>query len=208
MKNKGTIYQMKKNKKASLGKIAVFLDRDGTINEDSGYIDHPNRIELIPRSRQAIKRLNKKNILTIIVSNQSGVGRGYLKRKDVALVDEKLKTELVKGKAYIDDTYYCYHHPDNNCSCRKPKPGMLNKAARKFHLDLTRCFVVGDHYSDIALGYEVGAKTVMVLTGHGRAEMKSKSIKSKCRPDYVAKDLYAAVNWILKQVKKGGKVND
>lgn len=195
---------MRSKRKSETNKdnIAVFLDRDGTINDDKGYINHPDRIELIPRSGEAIRRLNKIGILTIIVSNQSGVARGYFKKGLLPVINKRLEDLLKAKKAYIDDIYCCYHHPEDNCSCRKPKPAMLKKAAKKFSLDLKKCFVVGDKYSDIVLGHNAGAKSILVLTGYGKGQWEYESKKWKNKPDYVARDLYKAVEWIIKEIKK------
>ncbi len=198
---------MRNKRKSGPGKnnIAVFLDRDGTINDDKGYINHPDRIELIPRSALAIRRLNKEGILTIIVSNQSGVARGYFKKELLPVMNKRLENLLKAKKACIDDIYYCPHHPDDNCSCRKPKVGMLKKAAKKFGLDLRKCFVVGDKYSDIVLGHNAEAITILVLTGYGKGQWEYESQKWKNKPDYVAEDLYEAVKWIIKQIPKDKK---
>ena len=189
----------------SKNNIAVFLDRDGTINDDKGYINHPDRIELIPRSALAIRRLNKEGILTIIVSNQSGVARGYFKKELLPVINKRLEDLLEAKKAYLDGIYCCYHHPDDNCSCRKPKPGMLKKAAKKFNLDLKKCFVVGDKYTDIILGHNVGATTILALTGYGKGQWEYESEKWRNKPDYVAEDLYEAIKWIIKQIPKDKK---
>ncbi len=193
---------MKERREPSLNKIAVFLDRDGTINEDKGYINHPDRIELIPRSAEAINRLNKEGILSIIVTNQSGVARGYFKEELLPIMNRRLEDLLKEKKAQIDAIYYCHHHPDDNCSCRKPRSGMLKKAAEEFNLNLKDCFVVGDKYTDVVLGHNVGAKSVLVLTGYGKGQWEYDRQEWENGPDYVAEDLYEAVSWILKEVKK------
>lgn len=183
-------------------KIAVFMDRDGTITEEMGYLKDPKKLRLIPRSGKAIKLLNEKRILVIVVSNQSGVARGYFTEKTVRETHKRLEELLKEKGAHLDSTYYCPHHPEfgppkyrKDCSCRKPKPGMLEKAARRFNLDLKRCYVIGDKVEDIKLARNVGAKGILVLTGYGR---RSKS--KKIDPDHTAKDLYHAVRWILKKV--------
>ena len=184
-----------------MAKFAVFLDRDGTITEEMGYLKESEKLRLIPRSGEAIRSLNERGILAIVVSNQSGVARGYFTKEAVKKIHSKLKRLLKKEGAYLDEIYYCPHHPKfgspkykKNCNCRKPKPGMLLKAAKKFNLNLKKCYVIGDKVEDIKLAQNVGAKGILVLTGYGR---RSKS--KKINLDHIAKDLYQAVKWILKE---------
>lgn len=184
-------------------RIAVFMDRDGTITEEMGYLKEPEKLRLIPRSGEAIRLLNEKGILTIVVSNQSGVARGYFTEKTVRETHQKLKKLLAEKGAYLDGIYYCPHHPEfgppkyrKDCNCRKPKPGMLEKAAKKFNLDLKKCYVIGDKVDDIKLAQNVGAKGILVLTGYGR---KSKS--KKINPDHTVKNLYRAVGWIINEIE-------
>ena len=140
--------------------------------------------------------------MAIVVSNQSGVARGYFTEGTVKKTNRRLKKLLAEKEAYLDGIYYCPHHLKfgspkyrKNCNCRKPKPGMLLKAAKRFNLNLEKSYVVGDKVSDIKLARKVGAKGILVLTGYGR---RSKS--KKTASDYMAKDLYQAVKWILKEV--------
>lgn len=182
-------------------KIAVFMDRDGTITEEMGYLKEPGKLRFIPRSAEAIRLLNERGILAIVVSNQSGVARGYFSEETVKKIHSKLKRLLKKEGAYLDEIYYCPHHPEfgpskyrKDCNCRKPKPGMLLKAARRFNLDLKKCYVIGDKVEDIELARNVGARGILVLTGYGRRSSK------RIKPDYIAKNLYQAVEWILKKV--------
>jgi len=187
---------------AKKGRLAVFVDRDGTITEEMGYLKEPEKLRLIPRSAEAIKLLNRRRMPVIVVSNQSGVARGYFTEKTVRETHQKLKELLTEKGAHLDSIYYCPHHSKfgspkyrKNCNCRKPKPGMLLKAARRFNLDLKKGYVIGDKVEDIKLARKVGARGILVLTGYGR---KSKS--KKLNPDHTAKDLYHAVQWILKKV--------
>ncbi len=181
--------------------MAIFMDRDGTITEEMGYLKDPQKLRLIPRSAGAIKLLNERRIPVIVVSNQSGVARGYFTEETVKKTNRKFKGLLKEKVAYLDGIYYCPHHPEfgpprykKNCNCRKPKPGMLEKAARRFNLDLKKSYVIGDKVEDIELARNVGAKGILVLTGYG--ERSKKKVKS----DYVAKNLYQAAEWILKEV--------
>ncbi len=181
-------------------KIVVFMDRDGTITEEMGYLKDAEKLRLIPRSGEAIRSLNEKEILAFVVSNQSGVARGYFTEETVKKIHRKLERLLKKEGTYLDGIYYCPHHPEfgpskyrKNCNCRKPKPGMLLKAAKRFNLDLKRCYVIGDKVEDIKLARNVGAREILVLTGYGQKS------REKIRPDYIAQDLYQAVKWILKE---------
>ncbi|MBI5644190.1 MAG: D-glycero-beta-D-manno-heptose 1,7-bisphosphate 7-phosphatase [Deltaproteobacteria bacterium] len=180
-------------------KLAVFLDRDGTINEDPGYLYKPDELVMIGGAAKAIKELNAASIKVIIVSNQSGVGRGYFTDADVEAVNEKLMRLLAVEGASIDAIYYCNHHPDTACQCRKPNTGMMEQASLEHGIDITRSYVVGDKGSDVELAKQAGAKSVLVLTGKGGSELKTLKRPADC----VAKDLSEAVAWILKDLKAG-----
>ncbi len=176
---------------------AVFLDRDGVIVNESNY-NKIEQLELIKGSAEAIKLLNENNLLAIIVTNQAGIAKGYFTENDTMLFNDKLKDELEKQDAYIDAIYYCPHHPDLNCKCRKPKSGMLYTAKRKFDIDLTQSFMIGDKITDIEAGDNVGCKTIMVMTGYGKENINIKTNKRY----YVAEDLYNAVEFIIKEINK------
>ncbi len=176
---------------------AVFLDRDGTINEDTGYLSDPKEVRLLPGSAEAVKRLNRASIKVVVVSNQSGVGRGYFTDSDLSAVNKRLKELLKKEGAAVDGLYYCPHHPDDNCGCRKPNTGLTSKAALEHGIDLARSYVVGDKVSDIELAKNAGAKGILVLTGDGVKE-KGRLIRPA---DFVAKDLSEAVRWIMEDLK-------
>ncbi|MCK4649156.1 HAD family hydrolase [bacterium] len=176
------------------------MDRDGTITEEMGYLKDAEKLKLVPRSGETIRSLNEKEILAFVVSNQSGVARGYFTEGMVKKTNKRLKELLAEKGAYLDGIYYCPHHPEfgppkyrKNCNCRKPKPGMLEKAAKKFNLDLKKCYVIGDKVDDIKLAQNVGARGILVLTGYGQ------KTREKIRPDYIARYLYQAVKWILKE---------
>jgi histidinol-phosphate phosphatase family protein len=175
---------------------AIFLDRDGTINEDTGYIGSPDKLSLIYGSMDAVKKINEAGIMVVVISNQSGVGRGYFTIEAVEAVNNKLSEMLGNGGAKIDAFYYCPHHPDEECGCRKPKTGLVERAAKELDIDLPSSYVVGDKVSDIEMAYKSGAKAVLVLTGYG-AEHKGLLKRS---PDFVAKNLSEAVDWIIKDV--------
>jgi D,D-heptose 1,7-bisphosphate phosphatase len=185
---------------------AVFIDRDGVITEDPPHYAHRlDQLQLIPKSMEAIKILNDNGFKTIVVSNQSGVAKGFYGENDVHLFNNAMTALLAKGNAFIDAIYYCPHHPEAevqkyrvNCDCRKPKPGMLIKAEEKFNINFKSSFLVGDKWSDIEAGRAVGCKTILVKTGHGLQEYENK----KCPVDYVAGDLLDGVQNFILRTKK------
>ena len=189
-------------------KRAVFLDRDGTINEEVGYLSNPEGFILIDGSAEAILRLNRAGLFVVVVSNQSGVARGYFTEDDVKRVNDRMIEELEKVGARLDRIYYCPHHPEVGdgkyrvkCRCRKPMPGMIEEAEKMLPIDVSRSFVVGDHIGDIELAHNVGASSVFVLTGHGGEEYE-KMIEKGVIPDHTADDPRAAVDIILKKLER------
>ena len=174
---------------------AVFLDRDGVLMEDSHYVGDVHRVILIPSAPAALKRLQAAGYKLLVVTNQSGVGRGYFTRSHVEQVHAHLDEQFARAGVRIDRYYVCPHHPDDNCACRKPSPKSLRDAAAEFSLDLARCFMIGDRPSDIQTGHNAGAKTILVLTGAGQQTLA----EDKVNPDHVAADLNAAADWILAQ---------
>jgi histidinol-phosphate phosphatase family protein len=172
---------------------AVFLDRDGTMNRDVPYCRRPEDFELFPDTARAIKLLNESGYKVIIITNQSGVARGYFTKETLARIHQKMRDQLAEKGAHIDGLYYCPHHPDDNCDCRKPKPKMVLQAVQEHDVDLKRSFVVGDKPLDIQLGQNVGCRTVLIPSDPGGAGPEP------CTPDYTATDLYQAALWIIKQ---------
>jgi D-glycero-D-manno-heptose 1,7-bisphosphate phosphatase len=160
-------------------KNAVFLDRDGVITEDPPHYAHRvDQVQIIPGSGEAIRLLNDMGYQVIVVSNQSGVAKGYYQERDVILFNEEMKRQLSMESAHIDAIYYCPHHPDGIiekfrglCTCRKPQPGMLIQAAEQHRINLKASFFIGDKFSDIVAGNAVKCRTILVLTGHGKEEM-------------------------------------
>jgi len=179
-------------------KWAVFVDRDGTVNEEVEYLNDPAELRLIPGAPAAIRLLNQAQVPAILVTNQSGIGRGYFSAGRMREVHQELGKQLAAHGAHLDAIYYCPHHPDEGCNCRKPRPGMLKQAAEEYRIDLQRSFVVGDKVSDLDAGRRAGCRTVLVLTGHG---MGARQAFKGCnfQPDYIGKDLLDAVKWILAQ---------
>lgn len=187
---------------------AIFLDRDGTLNYDYGYIKDPSEIKLFQEVETSLKLLKNYNFKLIIVSNQSGVARGFLSITQANLINKHLQEELSKFDVFIDEIYICPHYAEGkikryvkDCSCRKPKPGMLLKAKDKFSLDFSQSFLIGDKISDIGAGFNVGCKTVLVLTGYGKEELERQE-QWLYQPDYIANNLYSAASWIISHVSK------
>ena len=177
---------------------AVFLDRDGTIIEDIGYLDECSKIRFLPRVSEAIKLLNENGFRVIVTTNQSGVARGYFTEETLREINRYIQESLSRQGALIDKTYYCPHHIEGiieeyrkECHCRKPNPGMIKEAAVEYDIDLKGSFVIGDKISDIEAGHRAGCKTVL-LADRGYPEEEIASM-----PDYIAADLYEAVRWLV-----------
>lgn len=176
---------------------AVFLDRDGTISEEMGYVNHLSRFIIFPYAAAAIRRLNQASLPVIVVTNQSGVARNFFPESLIRQVHDKMKTELAAAGARVDGIYYCPHIRDNNCTCRKPIPGMLDQAAREHSLDLANSILVSDRYDDISMGQSVGCSSILVLSGYGRGEYAYHRRDWPRQPDHVVEDLTDAVDLIL-----------
>jgi D-glycero-D-manno-heptose 1,7-bisphosphate phosphatase len=178
---------------------AVFLDRDGTLVEEVGYLSHIEQFKLLPRVGEAVRLLNQHKLKTIVVTNQSGVARGYFPESFVHSIHRKMQNLLKMEEAHLDGIYYCPHHPDEKCECRKPGTGLVKKAVEDLDLDCSKSYMVGDRGIDIELAYLVGAKGILVLTGYGEGEWEEFGKGWKAKPSYVAPGLYEAVQWILCQ---------
>ncbi|MCA1765693.1 MAG: HAD family hydrolase [Desulfobulbaceae bacterium] len=186
---------------------AVFLDRDGTINEQMGYVNHLSRFVLLPGSAAAIRILNEHHIPVFVVTNQSGLARGYF---PPALLDEvhaKMIEMLAAEGARVDGIYVCPHHPEAreeryrvDCDCRKPKPGLFIRAAREHGIDLDASFVVGDRWSDLKAAAACGATGILVLSGYGRGDLEYIGPAQSIRPAHVAEDLLDAATWIIRSL--------
>jgi len=183
---------------------AVFLDRDGTINTEVGYLNHPDQLELIPRSALAIKLLNEAGFKTVVITNQAGIAKGLLQETLLPEIHQRLSMLLDKEGARIDRFYYCPHHPEAaveqyriDCQCRKPFPGLVLQAAAELGIDATRSYVIGDKSCDIELAHNVGARAIMVMTGYGPVELNRLREAHLAPPHFTAADLYDAVQCIL-----------
>lgn len=191
----------------------VFLDRDGTVSKEAGYINHADRIELLPGSAWAIRELNRRGILSVVVTNQSGVARGYLTEAVLKKIHARMQEQLVAKGAKLDSVLYAPHHksakiekyrndPDD---LRKPGIGMIKKTCARFPVDLSRSYVVGDKITDVEMAHRAGIKGVFVLSGYGLGEYTYQRKTWKVKPDHIAEDLRAAVKWILEDLRKRGK---
>jgi D-glycero-D-manno-heptose 1,7-bisphosphate phosphatase len=181
-------------------KRAVFLDRDGTINEEKDYLHRVEDFEFIPGAPEAIRRLKEAGFLVIVVTNQSGVARGYYTLEEVATLHRHMQRELETVGAAVDAIYVCPHHPvegigeyRRECDCRKGRPGMLLRAAQEHGIDLSRSYMIGDKIADVEVGEAAGCLPLMVLTGYGKTE------SAKISPDRVLRfaDLAEATDFIL-----------
>ena len=182
--------------------FAIFLDRDGTLNEDPGYLGDPQLLNLYPDTGKALAFLkNELNLKLIVISNQSGVARGLINKEKVDAVNAKVNELLLKDNVQIDAFYYCPYHPDysskEECSCRKPSPELVFKSAEKFNIDLSKSYFIGDAVSDIECGFNANLKTILVKTGYGK---DSFSILQKLNkmPSFVAENILDACNFINK----------
>lgn len=185
---------------------AVFLDRDGTLIEEAGYLDRLERLVLYPFSIDAVRLLNRAGLAVVIVTNQAGVARGIFPESFVAEAHAHLRERLEAGGARLDAVYYCPHHPDGAldryrraCDCRKPGDAMLRRAAAEMNLDLARSVVVGDRWHDIQAGRTAGTRTVLVRTGYGRTEEQRP--KPGVAADVIVDNLIAAVSWIVGEAR-------
>ena len=184
-----------KKNSATLRK-AVFLDRDGTINDDPGYLSDPAQIRIFPYVAESLAKLKQAGFLLIVVSNQSGVERGLIKESELIAIHAEFNRKL--GSASMIDYFeLCIHHPDSNCDCRKPKPKLIQDAARKYSIDLSRSFMVGDKISDVGAGRASQVQaTVLVRTGSG---VESEAYLKKGEASFTADSLREAADWILKK---------
>jgi D-glycero-D-manno-heptose 1,7-bisphosphate phosphatase len=182
-------------------KRGVFLDRDGTLIEEVGYLDRIDRVRFFPYSVDAVRLLNRAGFAVIVATNQAGVARGFFDEAFVEATHRSLSDTLEAGGAHVDGFYFCPHHPEAGvgayrqpCDCRKPRPGLLRRAAEEHEIDLRQSFVVGDRAHDIAAGNTVGAPGVLVRTGYGaRVEQSEHGAAA------VTDNLMGAVAWILRQ---------
>jgi len=182
---------------------AIFFDRDGTLAHEVGYINHIARFQLYPFAVEAVRAVNRAGWAAVVVTNQAGTARGYFPESQIQEVHALLARTMEEGGARLDGIYYCPHHPSageppyrQDCDCRKPRPGMLQRAARELELDLGRSWMIGDRPSDVETGWAVGARGVLVRTGYGEGEILHGPGWTR-PPDRIETDAFAAVTAIL-----------
>ena len=191
----------------------VFLDRDGTVNQEVGFLTRVEDLELIPRAAEAIRLLNRSGFRVVILSNQSGVARGFLDEETLRAIHRALLERLEIQGARVEGIYYCPHHPEaplavyrRRCHCRKPETGLVRQAAQDLGIRPEGAYVVGDRLLDMELAHRIGGTGVLVLTGYGRQELARRDGRPQGEPDHVAADLYHAAVWILSREGKADVV--
>ncbi|MEW5822297.1 MAG: HAD family hydrolase [Cyanobacteriota bacterium] len=192
------------------GKIAVFFDRDGTLNVEAGYIKVLENLVLAADASEAVRTLNQNNILAILVTNQTGPARNYYTESHVLALNKRLCDLLEEENAYLDKVYYCPHLASGivteysfDCNCRKPRPGMILKALEDFpDIEIDKSYVIGDKATDIELAYNVNCKGILLTTGYGQQVIDGTYQELNCKPHYITNNVYDAVQWILKDINK------
>lgn len=182
---------------------AVFLDRDGTLIEECGYLDRLDSLHVFPWTADAIRLLNRAGFATVVITNQAAIGRGIIDEPFLRAVHDALDARLALGNARIDAYYFCPHHPEaqderyrQTCRCRKPGPGMIEQACRDLNIDPSRSVMVGDRWLDVGCGQAAGTRTVLVRTGHGGHEVERPP--AGAHADAILNNLMEAVGWILR----------
>jgi D-glycero-D-manno-heptose 1,7-bisphosphate phosphatase len=183
---------------------AVFLDRDGTVNEEVGYLRDLGKLHLIPGAGTAIRRMNEAGFKVVLVTNQSGVARGYFPESLVHDAHARLEKMLESEGARIDAVYFCPHHPEagnthytRECDCRKPKTGLIDKAVRELDIDIKHSYLVGDKWSDVELAQRAGVHDVLVTSGFSADDPGNKRAGNVRDPEFIAHSLSDAADWIL-----------
>jgi histidinol-phosphate phosphatase family protein len=179
----------------------VYLDRDGTLNFDPGYLNRPDQLQLLPGVGQAVARLNRAGFRAVVLSNQSGVARGLITKEQLDAVHLRLRELLAEDGARLDGIFICPHHPEEACACRKPAPGLVVRAQQELGLAPDRAIVIGDKASDVELARNIGATAVFVSSGHHPEEEQARMVDRSLVPDFTARDLAGAVEWILEMTK-------
>ncbi len=188
--------------------IGVFLDRDGTINEEVDFLSSSNELHLIDGAARAIHEANRMGFKVIVITNQSGIARGFLTEEQLLKMHDNLAELLNKLGAHIDAIYYCPHHPELGeppyrtlCDCRKPNTGMLQQGVKQFHINLAKSFVIGDRMIDVQTAHAAGATSVLVLTGYGNAELEL-CRASNLHIDFIAQNLEEAMHFVKRCVMR------
>ena len=189
-------------------KKAVFLDRDGTVNEEVGYLTDIDKLRLIPDAGAAIRKLNEAGFLVVLVTNQAGVARGYFPESLVAEAHARLDELLQAEGARLDAVYYCPHHPTAGtssytraCDCRKPGTGLIDQASRDLPIDVKHSYMVGDKWSDVELGQRAGTAAVLVRSGYAADDPGNVRPQHVVEPEFIAHDIAEAADWIIADSK-------
>ena len=177
---------------------AVFVDRDGTINVDVHYLDDPDKFEMYPGVQIGMKKLQENGFKIIVITNQSGIARGYFTEEQLSHIHERMKQEFQMFNVTLDGIYYCPHHPNDECNCRKPNTGLFEKAIAEHDIDVKKSYMLGDKILDIGAGKKIGVRTVLIPEPHVREDFLSQKNEWEHHPDYIADDFKDAVEWILK----------
>jgi D-glycero-D-manno-heptose 1,7-bisphosphate phosphatase len=190
---------------------AVFMDRDGTLSHEVGYVNHVSRFRLYPWAVDAVRLANASGFLAVVVTNQAGVARGYFPETVIHEVHASLVASMTAGDARLDGIYFCPHHPSageppyrKDCDCRKPKPGLVDRAVADLDIDLPRSFVIGDRLGDLELAWRVGARGALVKSGYGLGELTYHAQSWHRQPDLVAEDVLEAVGRIVTEAGAEG----
>lgn len=192
---------------------AIFLDRDGTLIEEVGFLKRLEDIQIYPEAFEAVEKINQSGACTIVITNQSGIARGFIREEELRQIHGAIADAFLEREARIDAFYHCPHHPTEGkgphtqaCDCRKPEPGLLLRAAQDLQLDLNSSHMIGDKLRDIEAGHRAGCRSVLVRSGYGQEELRALeeqaspgSSDNMQRPDHVAANILEAVSWILEQ---------
>jgi len=187
--------------------VTIFLDRDGTLNEDAGCVKSPEELHILPGVPAALARLKQGGARLIVVTNQSGVGRGLISLQDLESIHAKLRDRLAEEGVVLDAIYFCPHHPNDDCVCRKPKRGMVDRATAELHVDLSRSYLVGDQARDMELAHRAGMKSILVTTGPSGLQPLEELHAEGLAPTMVLPSLSAGVDWIYEDVAGGQRVS-
>jgi D-glycero-D-manno-heptose 1,7-bisphosphate phosphatase len=193
-----------------VGRPAIFLDRDGTLSHEIGYVNHLSRFRLLPYAVDAVRLANARGWPAVLVTNQAGVARGYFPESLIHEIHAQVSASMADGGARLDGIYVCVHHPSlgappyrQDCDCRKPRPGLLRQAERELGIDLARSWMIGDRHGDLAVAWAAGARGALVMTGYGRGELLWHGAEWPRPPDLVAENVLEAVERILALAEEG-----
>ena len=178
---------------------AIFIDRDGTINRDVPYCSCPEDFELLPTVAEGIRLLNEQSFKVAVVTNQSGIARGYFTEEMLAGIHRKMRDDLDIEGAFVDAVYYCPHHPDAGCECRKPNVGLFQQAAAELQIDLAKSYIIGDKLLDVAAAKRVNCKVVLVPSSEPEISLVRQGRFQQIGADKISSDFYTAAAWIVAQ---------